>query len=71
MNGTLESNGLEPLYCSGCGHFFGYFIIINGAAVLWCGRCKKWNIAAEGETASNLTTEDIYAMLPTKGQKGI
>ena len=67
---TLEENGLEPLRCSSCGRFFGYFLLIDGAAILWCGRCKKWNIAAEGKTGDHLTTEEIYDMLPKEGRKG-
>ncbi len=66
---TLESNGLEPIRCSRCGRFQGYAAIADGIVLLLCKNCKNWIIIAEGEVGSNLTSQEIYAMLPTRGQK--
>ena len=66
---TLESNGLSPIRCSACGRFLGYAAIADGLVLILCKNCKSWNIVAEGEMGSNLTTEEIYNMLPTRGQK--
>ena len=62
MVNDLESNGLSPLRCSSCGRFLGLMLIL-------CKNCKSWSIVAEGETGSTLTTEEIYNMLPVRGQK--
>jgi len=65
-NNTYE---LSPIRCSACGRFLGYALIADGVVLFLCKNCKSWNIVAEGETGSNLTTEEIYNMLPIKGQK--
>ena len=66
---TLESNGLSPIRCSACGRFLGYALITDGVVLILCKNCKSWSIVAEGETGSSLTTEEIYNMLPIRGQK--
>lgn len=60
---------LSPLRCSSCGRFFGYGAIIDGLVLLLCKNCKGWNIVAEGTTGNELTTKQIYDMLPNRGQK--
>lgn len=65
----LESNGLSPVRCSACGRFLGYAAMVDGIVLILCKNCKSWNIVAEGEMGSHLTTEEIYGMLPVRGQK--
>ena len=60
---TLENNQLSPIRCSSCGRFLGYALLLNGVILLLCKNCKAWTVAAEGEVARLLTTEEIYAMV--------
>lgn len=66
---SLEINGLGPIRCSTCGRFLGYAAISDGVLLLLCKNCKSWSVVAEGKTGSRLTTQEIYDMLPLKGQK--
>lgn len=66
---TPESNGLWPVRCSSCGRFLGYAAVVDGLVLILCKNCKSWNIVAEGETGNSLTSQEIYDMLPTRGQK--
>jgi len=66
---NFEDNGLFPIRCSNCGRFQGYAAISDGLVLLLCKNCKSWNVIAEGDTGKNLTSEEIYDMLPNRGQK--
>lgn len=66
---TQDGVILAPIRCSACGRFLGYAAIIDGVALLLCPNCKTWAVVAEGPSGSSLTTKEIYAMLPNRGQK--
>lgn len=66
---ALAENGLKPVRCCHCGRLLAYAAMNDGVVLILCKNCKGWNIVAEGKTAGRLTTDQIYAMLPSVGRK--
>ena len=69
MSNTNNNFPLQQIRCSNCGRFLGHACIANGVILILCKNCKGWSVIAEGEIGALLTTQDIYDILPNRGQK--
>ena len=66
---ALGKIDLVPIRCSACGRFLGLAAVVDGVILLLCKNCKGWSVVAEGPTGNTLTTQELYDMLPNRGQK--
>lgn len=53
LPGNLNAK-LSEIHCGRCGRFLGLQAIVDGTIVLWCAKCKDFNVIdvrAEGLTS--------------------
>jgi len=57
---------LSEVHCGRCGRFLLLQAIIEGSIVVWCDKCKDFNIV---DVRQGLTKIEIYDSMNTKVEK--
>jgi transcription elongation factor Elf1 len=59
---------LVEFHCGRCGRFLGLQAIVEGTVVVWCGKCKDFNILDVRQGLTNIQTYDSIGAKVEKTQ---
>lgn len=57
---------LQEFHCGRCGRFLLLHAMVEGSLVVWCSKCKDFNVL---DVRQGLTSVQIYDTLSTKVEK--
>ena len=59
----MATADISPVYCSACRRFLGYDSIKKGYMLLYCPKCKAWNVIVGKSTNAERVNKIVKEFL--------